>query len=69
MRKSYFQSPFREDNRENISEVIQLSQLFPRLVSEEYNQGLIKEISEDELKETLHSFQKEKIFGSDGWTI
>jgi hypothetical protein len=38
-------------------------------VNEEDNRSLMEEVSEEELKEVLHSFQKDKIQVLDGWTI
>jgi hypothetical protein len=35
--------------------------LFPHFVEEEENADLMEEVSEEELKEVLHSFQKDKI--------
>ena len=29
----------------------------------------MEEVSEEELKEIMHSFKKDKILGLDGWTI
>jgi hypothetical protein len=46
-----------------------LAQLFPGFVEEEDNRSLMEEVSKEELKEALHSFQKEKILGLDGWPI
>jgi len=46
-----------------------MAQLFPRFVDEEDNIILMEEVSEEELKEVLHSFQKDKSRGPNGWTI
>jgi hypothetical protein len=46
-----------------------MAQLFSRFVEEEDNRSLLEEISKEELKEALFSFQKDKISGPDGWTI
>ena len=43
--------------------------MFPRFVDEEENGVLVKELSEEELKEVMGSFQKDKSPGPDGWTI
>ena len=43
--------------------------MFPRFVAEEDNGDLMKEVSEDELKEVLGSFQKDKSPGPDGWSM
>jgi hypothetical protein len=48
---------------------IVIGPFFPRFVDEEDNRALMEEVTEDELKEVLHSFQKDKIPGPDGWTI
>ena len=39
------------------------------MVSDEMNQELTKEISEEEIRNTMHSFQKGKILGHDGFTM
>ena len=67
--KSHFETLFKAENEETIAEVIHISQLFPRQISEEDNLHILADIFEDELKETLHIFQKVKIPGPDGWTI
>jgi hypothetical protein len=38
-------------------------------VNEEYNRNLMDKLSEEELKEVLHNFQKDKILGPDGWNV
>lgn len=43
--------------------------MFPRFVDEDGNRELMKAISEEELKEVLGSFQKDKSPGPDGWMI
>jgi hypothetical protein len=67
--KNHFQELFRAENQATIEEVVQMAQLFPRFVDEEDNRLLMEEVLEEELKEVLHSFQKDKIPGPDGWTI
>jgi hypothetical protein len=52
---------FKAEERASIVEVVRLAQLFPRFVEEEDNRSLMEEVSEEELKEALHSFQKDKI--------
>jgi hypothetical protein len=66
---SHFQNLFRADNQATIAEVVRMAQLFPRFVEEDDNRSLMEEISEEELKEALYNFQKDKIPGPDGWTI
>jgi hypothetical protein len=67
--KSHFQNLFKENNGANIAEIIQLALLFPCFVNDETNRSLMEEVSEEELKEVLHSFQKNKSPRPDGWTI
>jgi hypothetical protein len=43
--------------------------LFPKLIDEQMNEELDAEISEEELKVVLNSFQKEKSLGMGRWTI
>jgi hypothetical protein len=38
-------------------------------VEDEDNRDLMEEVSEEELKEVVHSFQKDKIPGPDGWSM
>jgi hypothetical protein len=67
--KNYFQNLFKADNQATIEEVVKVAQFFPRFVEEEENSFLMKEITEKELLEVLHSFQKDKSPGPDDWTI
>ena len=46
-----------------MAEIIHLSQLFPRFLTPKDNQDIMEEVLEDELKETLQSFQREKFQG------
>jgi len=66
---THFQNLFRAPQQANIAEVIRVAQMFPRFVDEDDNRDLMKAISEEELKEVLGSFQKDKSPGPDGWTI
>ena len=43
--------------------------MFPRFVDEVGNRDLMKEVSEEELKMVMGSFQKDKSLGPNGWTI
>jgi hypothetical protein len=69
MGKIHFQSLFKADKRVNITNIIKLALYFPNFVDEQGNQYLFAEVTEAELKETLHIFQKDKSPGPDGWTI
>jgi hypothetical protein len=44
-------------------------QLFPRFLDEKDNRFFMEEVTEEELKYVLHSFQKQKILSPYGWTI
>ena len=65
----HFKNLFKEHAQMSIAEVIRTAQLFLRFVEEDDNVVLMEEVTEGELKEVLHSFQKEKSLGPDGWTI
>ena len=67
--KSHFENLFKVDQQETIAEIIQVSQFFPESIIEEDNSDLMKEVTEEELKATLHSFQKDKSPRLDGWTV
>jgi hypothetical protein len=45
----------------NIVEIVRLALYYPSFVNEENDRDLYMEVSESKLKETLHSFQKDKI--------
>jgi hypothetical protein len=53
----------------SIAEIVQVARLFPRFVEEEDNQKLMAVVTEKELLEVIHSFQKGKSLGPDGWPI
>jgi hypothetical protein len=42
---------------------------FPSIILEEENINMIEEVSKEELQLVLHSFQKYKIQGPDGWLV
>ena len=65
----HFENIFMERPRANIDEVVQIEQFFPSFVDHVDNQRLMMEVSEKELLDILHSFQKDKSPGPDGWTI
>jgi len=69
MGKNHFQSLFRSNPGVNIAEIIRQALLYPRFVDEEGNKYLFVEVGMEELKETLHGCQKDKIMGLNGWTI
>ena len=65
----YFGDLFSAQPGANIAEVIRVAQLFPRFVDEEENRSLMGEVSMEELSRVLHSFQKDKSLGLDGWPV
>ena len=69
MGKNHFHTLFKADQRANIADIIRLALHFPRFVDEEGNEDLFAKVGMEELKETLHSFQKDKSLGPDGWRI
>jgi hypothetical protein len=69
MGKKHFQTLFKDDRRANLADIIKLALYFPSFVDEEKNQNLYAEVTEVELKDTMQSFQKDKIPGPDGWSI
>jgi hypothetical protein len=69
MGKNFFKSLYKAEQRVNIVEIVRLALYYPSFVDAEKNRELFEEVSEPELKETLHSFQKDKSPGPDGWPI
>ena len=53
----------------SLAETISVDQLFPRFVDDDDNRMLMGEVTNIELLEVLHSFQKDKITGPDGWPV
>lgn len=52
-----------------IVEILQITHLLPRFDKDEDNVNLMVEISKGELLKALHSFQKDKSPGPNGWPI
>jgi hypothetical protein len=67
--KSHFQNLFKAPNEENIVDIIRLATHFPQFTNEESNRVLMEEVTENEIQEVLHSFQKNKSLGPNGWTV
>ena len=65
----YFGDLFSAQPGHSIAEVIRVAQLFPSFVDEEANRMLMGEVSVEELSRVLHSFQKDKSSGPDGWPV
>ena len=67
--KSHLENLFKEDQQTTIAEIIQVSQFFPKIITEEDNSDLMEEVTNEELKATLHSFQRDKSPGPVGWVV
>lgn len=67
--KNYFQSLFKADSRSSIAKIVRVAGYFPLFVDDEENRALMEEVSDEELKEVLCSFQKGKSLRIDGWPI
>jgi len=67
--KEYFHSLFKANQRASMANIVRMALYFPKFVGEDENISLLEEVTEDELKEVLHNFQKDKILGLDDWTI
>jgi hypothetical protein len=65
----HFRDLFKVQEGSSIAEIVQVARLFPRFVREDEVGPLMAPVSEKELLEVLHSFQKGKILGLDGWPI
>jgi len=66
---NHFNALFKAREETSIAEIIKVAQLFPRFVEEEEVGSLTTPITEKELLEVLHTFQKGKSPGPDGWPI
>ena len=69
MGRIHFQYLFKVDERATIPKFVKMSQFFSSFVNDEDSISLVEEISEDELKQVIHSFLKEKISRPDGWSM
>jgi hypothetical protein len=65
---SHFEQFFKENNTPNLNEIINISSLYPKMVTEEEAPGLYKLVTFLELKAILEHFKKERSPGHDGWT-
>ena len=52
-----------------IIEIMEVLNIFPKLIIDEMKQDLMKEVTEEELAKILASFQKGKIPSPDGFTV
>jgi hypothetical protein len=66
---NHFKALFKAQEETSIAEIIKVAQLFPRFVEEDEVGSLTTPVTEKELIEVLHSFQKGKSPGPDGWPI
>ena len=65
----HFQELFKQPAGCPIEEMLEVLDLFPRAITEEMNDELTKDILEEEITQVLHSFQKGKSPGPDGFTL
>jgi hypothetical protein len=66
---THFKSLFKDDPRENIADIIKSVLYFSKFMDKDENKDMFAEFMEKELKETIQSFQTDKIPRPDGWTI
>ena len=65
----HFHKRFSAPPRCPIIEIMEVLNLFPKLIIDEMKQDLMKEVTEEELAKILASFQKGNILGLDGFTV
>ena len=66
---SFFQNIFKDPEGCPIQEILEVLGFFQRMISDEMNEEMTKEITEEEIRHTLQSFQKGKSPGPDGFTL
>jgi hypothetical protein len=66
---NHFKTLYKAQEESSIAEIIKVAQLFPRFVEEDAVGHLTSLVTEKELIEVLHTFQKGKSPGPDGWPI
>jgi hypothetical protein len=66
---SHFKYPFKENFKVNIVNIIKVASLFPIFINPEANHKLMEKITREELEKILHSFQKDKSPGLDGFPV
>jgi len=66
---SHFQYLFKAPAQTSIGEVVKVALFFLRFVDESDNRTLLKECSQEEVKDVLHSLGGDKSPGPDGWTV
>lgn len=66
---NHFQNLYKAPAGTSLAEIIQIVHMFPRFAKEVDNGNLMEEVSKEELKEVIHSFQHDKSPRPDRWTI
>eukprot|EP00253_Pinus_taeda_P019805 PITA_19805 len=66
---SHYKKIYRAPTNVNLTEIIQVVQLFPRVVEQEDARELTMEVTLGELEASLKWFKKDKSPGLDGWPI
>lgn len=69
LRVKHFQNLYKAQAGSNLVEIIQVAQLFPRFADVDENADLMDEVTMEELKEVIYSFQKGKSPSPDRWSI
>ena len=64
---NHFKSIFAAQQGTTIAKTVKTAGLFPCFVDRNGNETLRKEVSTSEILATLHSFQKDKFLGPNGW--
>ena len=65
----FFQNIFKEPEGCPIQKILEVLGVVVRMITEEMNEELTKKISEEEIRHTLHTFQKGKSRGPDRFTV
>ena len=67
--EKFFKNLFKEPEGFIILEILKVINLFPKLITEEMNNFLRKEDTEEEMEKTIYSIHKGKSLGPDGFNI
>jgi len=66
---NHFKTLYKSQERTSIAEIINSTQIFPSFVEEEVVGQLMRLVTQKEMLEVLHTFQKGKSPSPDGWPI
>jgi hypothetical protein len=65
---NHFKDFFRAKDRSDYSKLVRISSLYPKMVTEEEADLLLKPVMLEEIKSVLEKFNKDRSPGPDGWT-